>query len=220
MIYNLLGVDAVQVKRLPPDVAASRNLDGSFGKDYFDGDRSRGYGGYKDDGRWATVAKKLQERYGLTSKSAVLDLGCAKGFLLKELALLIPGISVRGFEVSQYAKDTAPDMVKDSITVGYPTRLPYADETFHLVLAINSLHFMPEPDVRRTFDEMKRVVRKGGHIFVQVDAYQNELQHRSMMAWAPIIQTFLTPDEWDRLFANEKASVDTFYTIVELEDLR
>lgn len=220
MIYNLLGVDAVQAKKLPPDVAASRNIDGTFGKDYFDGDRSRGYGGYKDDGRWAAIAKKLQERYGLTAKSTVLDLGCAKGFLLKELALLIPGVAVRGFEVSQYAKDTAPDLVRPVIDVGYPTRLPYPDDSFDLVLAINAMHFMPEADVRRTFDEIKRVTRRGGHVFVQVDAYTNDLQHRSMMAWAPIIKTFLTPDGWDKLFHNDKLSVDTFYTIVELEELR
>lgn len=220
MLYNLLGVDAVQVKKLPPDVAASRNIDGTFGKDYFDGDRSRGYGGYGDDGRWAGIAKKLQARYGLTAKSAVLDLGCAKGFLLKELALLIPGITVRGFEVSQYAKDTAADLVKGCIDVGYPTRLPYADDSFDLVLAINALHFMPEADVRRTFEEIKRVTRRGGRVFVQVDAFTNDLQHRSMMAWAPIIKTFLTPEAWDKLFLTDKLSVDTFYTIIELEELR
>lgn len=220
MIYNLLGVQAVQVKQLPPDVAASRKIDGTFGKDYFDGDRSRGYGGYKDDGRWAAVAKKLQERYKLTDKSRVLDLGCAKGFLLNELASLIPGITIDGFEVSQYAKDTASDAIRDRISVGYPTKLPYADDTFDLVLAINSLHFMPESDVRRTVQEIQRISRRGGHFFIQVDAYTNDLQHRSMMAWAPIIKTFLTPEGWDTLFQNDKIEVDTFYTIVELENLR
>lgn len=220
MIFNLLGVQAVQVKQLPPEAAASRNIDGTFGKDYFDGDRSRGYGGYKDDGRWAAVAKKLQERYGLTAKSRVLDLGCAKGFLLKELIQLIPGMQVDGFEVSQYARDTAPDVIRDRIEVGYPTKLPYPNNTFDLILAINSLHFMPESDVRRTVQEIQRISQRGGHLFVQVDAYTNDLQHRSMMAWAPIIKTFLTPQSWDQLFQTDKLSVDTFYTIVELENLR
>ena len=220
MIYNLLGVEAVQVKSLPSGMAGSRNIDGTFGKDYFDGDRSRGYGGYKDDGRWAAIAKRLQERYRLSGGSKVFELGCAKGFLLKELSVLIPGITVRGFEVSQYAKETAPESVRNFIDVGYPTTMPYADDTFDLVLAINSLHFMPESDVRRTFAEVIRISKREGHVFVQVDAYESNLQYRSMVAWAPIIKTFLTPEQWNKLFDNEKISVDTFYTIVELEDLR
>ncbi|OGH60907.1 MAG: hypothetical protein A3G34_11655 [Candidatus Lindowbacteria bacterium RIFCSPLOWO2_12_FULL_62_27] len=220
MRYNLLGVDAIQIKNLPPDVAATRNIDGTFSRDYFDGPRSRGYGGYKDDGRWAAIAKKLQEKYGLTPQSSVLDIGCAKGFLLKDLKLAMPGITVRGFEVAQYAKDTAPDTVRDLIDVGYPTRLPYADNSFDLILLINSLHFMPESDVQKTFGEVVRVARKGAGVYIQVDAYTNDLQHRSMMAWAPIIKTFMTPDGWDKLFQNPKVSVDTFYTIIELENLR
>lgn len=220
MIYNLLGVNAVQTRSLPKDSAQARDLDGTFGLDYFDGDRSRGYGGYHDDGRWAEVARKLQSRYGLTRDSRVLDLGCAKGFLLKELALLIPGITVRGFEVSAYAKAHAPQLVQNCIDVGYPRRLDYPDDSFDLVLAINALHFMPEPDVRRAFEEMVRVSRRGGHAFIQLDAYTNDLQRRSMMAWAPIVKCLMTPEEWDRLFVNDKVAVDTFYTIFELDDLR
>ncbi len=220
MIYNLLGVQAVQVKSLPPEVAAERSLDGTFGKDYFDGPRSRGYGGYKDDGRWAAIAQKLRERYHLTAASHVLDLGCAKGFLMKDLKNEIPGITVRGFEVSQYARDTADAGVQSLIDVGYPTTLPYRDNTYDLILGINSLHFMPESDVRKTVMELVRVGKKGGSLFIQVDAYTNDLQHRSMMAWAPIIKTFFKPEEWDKLFQNDKLSVDTFYTIIELENLR
>lgn len=216
MLYNLLGVAAVQAKKLP--AGAARDLDGTFGRDYFDGDRHRGYGGYRDDGRWAAIAAKLRERYGLASGSRVLELGCAKGFLLKELALLVPGIEVRGFEVSQYARDTAPELVRDRIDVGYPTRLPYADDAFDLVLAINALHFMPEPDVRATVAEIARVVRPGGRVFVQVDAHTSELQRRSMKAWAPIVKTLLTPEEWTALLENPKAPADTFFTVIELED--
>lgn len=220
MLYNLLGVPAVQIRRLPQASEAMRDLDGTFGRDYFDGDRHSGYGGYYDDGRWAEVARRLRDHYNLTGGSRVLELGCAKGFLLKELALSIPGITVRGFEVSQYAKDHAPDLVKDQIDIGYPTRLPYVDDAFDLVLVINALHFMPEQDVRLTISEMVRIVRHRAHAFIQVDAYTNDLQYRSMRAWAPIVKCLLTPKHWESLFVNNKISVDTFYTVIEVEDLR
>ena len=36
-----------------------------YGKEYYDGDRAYGYGGYKYDGRWKVVAEAIVERYGL-----------------------------------------------------------------------------------------------------------------------------------------------------------
>ena len=44
-----------------------------FGKDFFDGDRKCGYGGYKYDGRWQAVVERLQERYSLPSGASILD---------------------------------------------------------------------------------------------------------------------------------------------------
>ena len=36
-----------------------------YGKDYWDGDRKYGYGGYRYDGRWRPVAQKIAEHYGV-----------------------------------------------------------------------------------------------------------------------------------------------------------
>ena len=36
-----------------------------FGKEFFDGDRKCGYGGYKYDGRWKAVAQKIKDYYTL-----------------------------------------------------------------------------------------------------------------------------------------------------------
>jgi cyclopropane fatty-acyl-phospholipid synthase-like methyltransferase len=75
----------------PKIVAVSRNFD----YDYFDGDRKFGYGGYVYDGRWLTIAKKLIQEYSLSSGMKVLDIGCAKGFLVKDLMITCPGLEVR-----------------------------------------------------------------------------------------------------------------------------
>ena len=52
----------------------------SLGKEYYDGKRINGYGGYKYDGRWKTLLPKIIKKYKLNNKSKVLDLGCKKGF--------------------------------------------------------------------------------------------------------------------------------------------
>ena len=75
-----------------------------YSKDYWDGKRRFGYGGYNYiPGRWTQVAKKIIQTYNLNSKSKILDVGCGKGFLLYEIKLLIPDIKIYGFDISRYA---------------------------------------------------------------------------------------------------------------------
>ena len=58
-----------------------------FGKEFFDGDRKHGYGGYSYNARfWSPVMPTFQEHFGLTAESSVLDVGCAKGFMMHDMA--------------------------------------------------------------------------------------------------------------------------------------
>ena len=41
------------------------NISRKYGYEYFDGDRMYGYGGYKYDGRWVSVAKRIKKIYKL-----------------------------------------------------------------------------------------------------------------------------------------------------------
>jgi len=61
-----------------------------FAADFWDGDRRYGYGGFRYDGRWKPVAKRLITEYSLTGNCSILDIGCGKGFLLYELQQLLP----------------------------------------------------------------------------------------------------------------------------------
>ena len=74
-----------------------------FEKDYWDGPRRYGYGGYKYIQGLATpIAKKLIKKYKLNNKSKILDVGCGKGYLLYEIKKLLPKIKVKGFDISRY----------------------------------------------------------------------------------------------------------------------
>src|SRR5436309_13711338 len=101
-----------QTKRDPKARAAAktaedRALAKQFGRDFFDGERRHGYGGYRYDGRWVPVAKRLVSHYGLRPGARILDIGAAKGFLIHDLLQALPGAHVRGLDVSDYARANA-----------------------------------------------------------------------------------------------------------------
>ena len=62
------------------------NIAQKYSKDYWDGNRKYGYGGYKYiPGRWSSVAKKLISIYRLNSESKVLDVGRTAGYTVYDI---------------------------------------------------------------------------------------------------------------------------------------
>ena len=187
-----------------------------FGKEYFDGDRIYGYGGYKYDGRWIPVAKKIIEKYNLNSNSKVLDIGCAKGFLLNDLKKLCKGIKVYGLEVSEYAISKAPKTVKDDINIGNATNLPFEDNFFDCTLCINVIHNLNLNNCKKAIREIIRVT-KNNNSFIQVDAYTNEKEKEIFLDWVLTALTFGKPDFWLKLFKELNYYGDYYWTIIKHE---
>ena len=70
---------------------------------YFDDERKYGYGGYIYDGRWKDIVNQLINEFDLNLNSSLLDLGCAKGFLVNDFNN-DPRVGVaEGVDISIYA---------------------------------------------------------------------------------------------------------------------
>jgi SAM-dependent methyltransferase len=205
-----------QTKRDPKARAQSktqedRALAKQFGRDFFDGERRHGYGGYRYDGRWLPVARRLVEYYRLGPNARILDVGAAKGFLLHDLLEVLPGAQVRGIDVSTYAKANAYGLTGGLIDIGSAERLPYADQSFDLVISINSIHNLPPRLCAQALAEMERVSR--AHKFVTVDAWRTPEEQERLLDWILTAQTFMHVDDWKKLFANVGYTGDYWWFI-------
>ena len=184
-----------------------------FGREYFDGDRTQGYGGYRYDGRWVAVAKRMQEFYGLTREHRILDVGCAKGFLLSDFLRVIPGARSAGVDVSAYAIEHAVESVKPFLVIGSADRLPFADKSFDLVISINTIHNLELERCKQAIREMERVSR--AHKYLQVDSFLTEEQRQNFERWQLTALTYFAPEEWRRLFRELHYTGDYYWTITE-----
>lgn len=169
-----------------------------FDADYWDGDRKYGYGGFRDDGRWWAVAQRIADHYGLHAGQAVLDIGCGKAFLLNELAKAVPGLAVRGIDISRYAIEHAPESVRKNLDVGPATKLPYPDSSFDLVMSINTLHNLGIRDLEAAFEEIRRVGR--GAAFIVVESWRDEREKANLLAWQLTCESLFSVAGWEWIF--------------------
>lgn len=176
-----------------------RKIASKFGKEFFDGDRLYGYGGYKYDGRWAKIVEKFRDHYGLDASSSVLDVGCAKGFMLHDFMKFIPGIKVAGIDISQYAIDNAMEDIKPFIQLANAKSLPFPDKSFDLVVSITTVHSLPLKECKEAIREIQRVSRK--HAFITVDAWRNDLEKERLFKWVAVLGgTIMHVNDWKKLF--------------------
>ena len=184
-----------------------------FDIDYWDGSRNTGYGGYKYDGRWQAVARRLVEHYGLKAGQRVLDVGCGKGFLLHDLALAIPGLTIAGLDVSSYAIENAMSEVSEFLKVGDAVSLPYPDGDFDLVISVNTLHNLRLPELEIALREIERVGKNNKYIVM--DGYRTEQEKVNLLYWQLTCECFFTPEEWEWVFT--KCGYHGDYSLVYFE---
>ena len=180
------------------DKAESAAVAARFGADYWDGERRYGYGGYRYDGRWLPVARAMAAHYSLASGQRVLDVGCGKGFLLHEFRRVVPGVAVAGLDVSDYAIEHAKVEVRPFLTLGSASSLPYAGESFDLVVSLGTLHNLGVGELFAALQEIERVAR--GRAYVMVESYRDEREKANLLYWQLTCRSFYSVDDWEWIF--------------------
>jgi SAM-dependent methyltransferase len=180
--------------RMTDDKVEAMIVSKRYGKEYWDGARRYGYGGYKYDGRWKPLAERLIGEYRLPSDARILDVGCGKAFLLHELKLLLPQAQVVGFDISAEGIADAPEAVRPYLSVGRAQdAYPFSDNAFDLALSLNALHNLRVFELQTAFRELERVAARK---FVVVESYRNEAELFNLECWSLTCESFFDVDEW------------------------
>lgn len=191
---------------------ADRAIARKFGREFFDGDRAHGYGGFSYNPRfWSPVIPTFQEHFGLDANSSVLDVGCAKGFMLHDLAEIIPGILVKGIDVSEYAIESAIEDMRPHLQVATATQLPFPDKAFDVVISINTIHNLERDECGKALQEIERVARR--HAFITVDAFHDEAERQRMEAWNLTARTIMHVDDWKAFFKEVDYTGDYYWFV-------
>ncbi|MBU4116897.1 MAG: class I SAM-dependent methyltransferase [Nanoarchaeota archaeon] len=183
-----------------------------FGQEFFDGDRRYGYGGFSYHPRfWTGVVKEMINYYWLTRESKILDVGCAKGFMLYDFKKAIPEITIRGIDVSEYAIKHSIEIIKPFLSVGDARDLSaFKDKEYDLVTSITTLHNLHIEECKKALQEVQRV---GKNAFITLDAWKNDEQKERMNNWNLTAETYMHINDWKNLFKEVGYKGDYFWFI-------
>lgn len=183
-----------------------------FGQEFFDGSRNHGYGGFSYNSRfWKNVVPDFNKHWELESCESLLDIGCAKGFMLHDLKELLPNLNVYGIDVSEYAIKNAKEEVREFCQIANAMSLPFDDQSIDVSISITTLHNLEEKDLIKALLEIERVTIRGS--FITLDAYRNNEEKDRMEAWNLTAKTVMHVDSWREFFKDVGYTGDYYWFI-------
>lgn len=117
----------------------------------------------------------------------MLDIGCGGGATLKRLLKRSKDAQVYGIDISEESVAKAKKVnakVLDKqvfVTEGSAEKLPYEDNKFNLVTAVETVYFWP--NLPNCLEEVKRVLKKGGKFAIMVEVLEKD------SVWTSVVES-------------------------------
>ena len=197
VVADLGGVSTAKIGK-PPKLGSD-----FFDEEYFN--RNSTKSNYIYPFTWEVEGKKSMENASYImdnfSPQSFLDIGCAKGFLVK--ALLASGVDAQGCDISKWAIENCESEVKGRLKIAdIRDGLPYPDNSFDAVCSLNTLEHIELEYLDFIAKEMARVAKRWLYIEVPVNLHWN----KSMPDYLPDIndlshRTHIPAAHWEALFS-------------------
>ena len=173
-----------------------------FGRDFFDGHRKYGYGGFNYDKKyWRKVTQDLIRHYRLNDNSSVLDVGCGKGFMLYDFKKFKESQSLWNRYIFICYKNGKKE-IKKYLKVGN-AKITISDNSFDLVIAINTIHNLNKKDCAKALKEISRVSKKNSYIVLDAYKSESEKENASMESYR---KTIMHRKKWISFFKKKQIS--------------
>ena len=107
----------------------------------------------------------------------VIELGCGNARLARTLLDQFTDSEWVGLEVDerQHAKNLAAPRDRLQFVAAGAQEIPFGDASFDLAVMLKSLHHVPIALLAQALEEIARVVRPGGHLYVSEPVYAGDL---------------------------------------------
>ena len=107
----------------------------------------------------------------------IVELGCGNARLARSLVQSYPGCQVTGLEVDarQHAKNLADPQDNLTFIAAGAEAIPLGAASFDLAVMLKSLHHVPLSAMGQALDEVARVLRPGGYLYVSEPIYDGEM---------------------------------------------
>ena len=92
--------------------------------------------------------------------------------MLFEISKFIPNIKIKGVDISKYAIENSQPEIRENLQIASADNLPFLDNSFDIVISINTIHNLDKDRCRSALKEIERVSKYNA--FITVDAYRNE----------------------------------------------
>lgn len=167
-----------------------------YDREYYDGDGKSNYVTYTEDSspfelHCSIIISALECMIG-SDLPTVLDIGCAKGYLVS--ALRARGVHAYGLDWSSYAVDKSLDDARRALVVGSALHLPFKSNSFSLGVSFDVLEHLDECSARAAVRELSRVsdmqihqVNTGRLLEWQFDGDESHCLKLTLAGWHQLV---------------------------------
>lgn len=119
----------------------------------------------------------MEGMLSMGSLTHILELGCGNARLARELVTRYPNCRYIGMEVDerQHALNVAMPQQGMTFQSGGAQAIDLPDHGCDLVLMLKSLHHVPIPEMDKALQEIARVLRPNGHLYVSEPVFSGAL---------------------------------------------
>ena len=107
---------------------------------------------------------------------------------------------------------TKPEEVRPFLQIADAAHLPFTDQSFDLVISINTLHNLPCTKLESALKELERVGKKK---YLVVESFRNEEEKVNLLYWQLTCRSFYSPGDWAWWFAQTGYSGDHSFIYFE-----